>query len=308
VDNKTVKELSEMTTDRPFSIWRSRFKEFGMMWQAFCKDRLALISLFVLMAFALAALFAPWLTPYPMQGKGLPNLNEILSLPNLTHPMGTDDYGRDVLARLLFGSRSSLSIGFLVVGIAMVIGIPLGAVAGYFGGWVDQILMRITDVFLSFPALLLAIAISAALGPSFSNTMIAIGLSWWPWYARLARAQTVSLKNQTFIEASRAIGVRNSIILREHILPNILTPALIQATMDIGSAILMGSALSFVGLGVQPPSPDWGNMLSVARFYFTDQPGFAIYPGLAILLVSLSFNLVGDGVRDVLDPHSRRRG
>jgi peptide/nickel transport system permease protein len=294
--------------ERPRTAWSARFQEFGLMWRAFRRDRLAVISLVIITIFVLAAVFAPWLAPYPDQGMGKSNLSERLSPPSGTHLLGTDDVGRDLLSRMLLGSRPSLSIGLFVVGLAMIIGTPLGAIAGYFGGWIDQTIMRITDIFLSFPALLLAIAVSAALGASFFNAMLSITLAWWPWYTRLARAQTVSLKEQTFVEASRAIGVPGFTIIRRHIIPNVLTPALVQATMDIGSAILMGSALSFVGLGVQLPRPDWGNMLNVARLYFNDGPWFAIFPGLAILLVAMCFNLLGDGVRDVLDPQSRRTG
>jgi peptide/nickel transport system permease protein len=278
------------------------------MWRAFRRDRLAVISLVIIAIFILAAVFAPWLAPYPDQGMGKANLGEKLDPPSSVHLLGTDDLGRDLLSRILLGSRPSLSIGLFVVGLAMLIGTPLGAIAGYFGGWIDQTIMRITDIFLSFPSLLLAITVSAALGASFFNAMLSITLAWWPWYTRLARAQTVSLKEQTFVEASRAIGVPGFTIIRRHIIPNVLTPALVQATMDIGSAILMGSALSFVGLGVQLPRPDWGNMLNVARLYFNDGPWFAIFPGLAILLVAMCFNLLGDGVRDVLDPQSRRTG
>ena len=294
--------------ERPRTAWSARFQEYGLMWRAFRRDRLAVISLVIITIFILAAVFAPWLVPYPDQGMGKSNLSERLSPPSGTHLLGTDDVGRDLLSRMLLGSRPSLSIGLFVVGLAMIIGTPLGAIAGYFGGWIDQTIMRITDIFLSFPALLLAIAVSAALGASFFNAMLSITLAWWPWYTRLARAQTVSLKEQTFVEASRAIGVPGFTIIRRHIIPNVLTPALVQATMDIGSAILMGSALSFVGLGVQLPRPDWGNMLNVARLYFNDGPWFAIFPGLAILLVAMCFNLLGDGVRDVLDPQSRRTG
>jgi len=278
------------------------------MWRALRRDRLALISLFIILAIVLAAMLAPWLAPYPKQARGASNLSERLSPPSRTHLLGTDDIGRDILSRMLYGSRPSLSIGFLVVGMAITIGMPLGAIAGFFGGWMDQTIMRITDVFLSFPALLLAIAISAALGPGLRNVMIAIGLTWWPWYTRLARAQAVSLREQTFVEAARAIGVRNMTIVRQHILPNVLTPCLVQATTDVGSAILMGTALSFIGLGVQLPHADWGNMLTVARMYFAEAPWFAIFPGLAILIVAMSFNLLGDGVRDVFDPRTRRRG
>ena len=276
------------------------------MWRAFRRDRLALISLVIVLVFVIASILAPTLTPYPDQGRGMPNLQQKLAAPSAAHPLGTDELGRDLFARMLFGSRPSLSIGFLVVGFAVIIGMPLGAIAGYCGGWIDQCIMRITDIFLAFPALLLAIAISAALGPSLRNVVIAIALSWWPWYTRLARAQTLSLKELAFIEASKAVGVTDFNIVREHVLPNVLTPVLVQATMDLGSAILMGSALSFLGLGVQPPDPDWGNMLNASRIYFSEAPWFAIFPGLAILLIAISFNLFGDGMRDVLDPRSRR--
>jgi peptide/nickel transport system permease protein len=262
----------------------------------------------IILAFVTAATFAPWLTPYPLQGMGKPNLKDMRQPPSAAHVLGTDELGRDLLARILFGARPSMTMGFLVVAIAVAIGMPLGAISGYYGGWLDQAIMRITDVFLSFPALLLAVVIGAALGPSFVNAMIAIALTWWPWYTRLVRAQTVSLKEQTFIEASRAIGVSAPALIRDHIVPNVLTPVLVQATMDMGSAILMGAALSFVGLGVQAPNPDWGNMLTSARIYLTDAPWMAVLPGLAILLVALSFNLLGDGMRDVFDPRSRRRG
>jgi peptide/nickel transport system permease protein len=306
--DQIVTKQREERSSQPRSAWSARFTEYGLMGRALRRDRLALTSLAIIVVFVLAAIFAPWLAPYPDQGMGKANLSEKLDPPSSVHLLGTDDLGRDLLSRILLGSRPSLSIGLFVVGLAMLIGTPLGAVAGYFGGWIDQAIMRVTDIFLSFPALLLAIAISAALGASFFNAMLSITLTWWPWYTRLARAQAVSLKEQTFVEASRALGVPSFTIIRRHIIPNVLTPALVQGTMDVGSAILMGAALSFVGLGVQLPRPDWGNMLTVARLYFNDGPWFAIFPGLAILLIAMCFNLLGDGVRDVLDPQSRRTG
>lgn len=285
---------------------RSRLEEYGLMFRAFRRDWLAVLSLLVVLAFVLGAIFAPYLTPYPNEGRGDPNIVNKFLPPGPGHPLGTDYLGRDLLARTLFGGRSSLSIGFLVVVIAVVIGTPLGAIAGYFGGWVDEVIMRITDMFLAFPPLLLAIAIAAALGPSFTNTMIAIAFTWWPWYTRLVRAQTVSLRERFFIEAARGMGVAGWTIIRRHVLPNVMTPVLVQGTMDIGSAILTGAAMSFIGLGVQPPAPDWGNMVSQGRIYFMNQPWFATYPGVAILLVTLAFNLLGDTVRDVADPRTRR--
>lgn len=284
----------------------ARLKEYGLMLQAFRRDPLAVVSLIVILLFVLGAIFAPWLTPYPEQGRGDPNILEKFQPPSQDHPLGTDYLGRDVFARLLYGGRSSLSIGFLVVFIAATIGIPLGAVAGYFGGRIDDLIMRITDIFLAFPPLLLAIAVASALGSSFVNAMIAISLTWWPWYARLVRAQTLSLKEQHFMEAARSMGVGNVSIIRHHVLPNVTTPVLVQATMDFGSAILVGAAISFIGLGVQPPTADWGQMISIGRIYFIERPWYAGAAGAAIFLVALAFNLLGDAVRDVADPRTRR--
>jgi len=280
--------------------------EYRLMARAFRRDWLGVFSLLVIVAFVLGAIFAPYLTPYPEEGRGEPNLVNKFLPPSREHPFGTDYLGRDVLARVLFGGRSSLSIGFLVVIIAVGIGTPLGALAGYFGRWLDEVIMRITDMFLAFPPLLLAIAIAAALGPSFVNAMIAIALTWWPWYTRLVRAQTISLRERSFVEAARGMGVGSLTIIFRHILPNIFTPVLVQSTMDIGSAILIGAAMSFIGLGAQPPTPEWGRMVSTGRIYIMGQPWYGTFPGLAIFLVALSFNLLGDSIRDVIDPRSRR--
>ncbi len=284
----------------------SQLQEYRLMYRAFRRDYLAVISLFIILIFILGAIFAPYLTPYPEEGAGSPNTASRFLPPSREHPFGTDYLGRDVLARVLFGGRSSLSIGFLVVIIAVGIGTPLGALAGYFGGWLDEVIMRVTDMFLAFPPLLLAIAIAAALGPSFVNAMIAIALTWWPWYTRLVRAQALSLRERSFIEAARGMGVGSVTIIFRHILPNIFTPVLVQSTMDIGSAILTGAAMSFIGLGAQPPTADWGRMVSTGRVYILHQPWYGTFPGLAIFLVTLSFNLLGDSIRDVMDPRSRR--
>jgi len=285
----------------------AQFEEYRLMVRAFRRDWLGVFSLLVIGAFVLGAIFAPYLTPYPEEGRGAPNLVNKFLPPSREHPFGTDYLGRDVLARVLFGGRSSLSIGFLVVLIAVAIGTPLGAIAGYSGHWLDEAIMRITDMWLSFPPLLLAIAIAAALGrPSFTNAMIAIALTWWPWYTRLVRAQTVSLRERSFIEAARGMGVSRTTIIFRHILPNVMTPVLVQSTMDIGSAILTGAAMSFIGLGAQPPTPDWGQMVSDGRIYIMNQPWYGAFPGLAIFLVTLAFNLLGDTIRDVTDPRSRR--
>ncbi|NIA24507.1 MAG: ABC transporter permease subunit [Gammaproteobacteria bacterium] len=276
------------------------------MWKAFRRDPLAIASLLVLGIIIAGVIFAPWLTPYADQGLGAPNITEKFLAPSSSHWLGTDYLGRDVLARVLYGGRSSLSIGFLVVFFAALVGVPLGAVAGYVGGRIDHLLMRITDVFLAFPPLLLAIALAAALGGSFFNTMIAISFTWWPWYARIVRAQTLSLRSRDFIEAARSIGVPHRRIITSHILPNVFTPVLVQATLDMGSAILMAAAISFIGLGVQAPTADWGQMVSIGRIYFIGRPWYAGSAGVAIFLVVLAFNLLGDTARDVLDPRTRR--
>lgn len=283
-----------------------RISELHLMWRAFRRDPLAVISLIILLLFIFGALFAPFLTPYPEQGLGDPNILEKFNAPTVEHPLGTDYLGRDVFARILYGGRSSLAIGFMVVFLAVIIGVPLGAVSGYYGGWLDNLLMRITDIFLAFPPLLLAIALAAALGSSFINTMIAISFTWWPWYARLVRAQTLSLRERNYIEAARSIGVPGWKIITTHILPNVMTPVMVQATMDLGSAILIGAAISFIGLGVQPPTADWGTMISVGRIYFLERPWYAGSAGVAIFLVVLAFNLLGDAVRDAADPRTRR--
>jgi peptide/nickel transport system permease protein len=284
----------------------AHLEEYRLVARAFRRDWLGVFSMLLIVVFVSGAIFAPYLTPYPEEGRGEPNLANKFLPPGREHPFGTDYLGRDVLARVLFGGRSSLGIGFLVVIIAVAIGTPLGAIAGYSGRRLDEVIMRITDIWLAFPPLLLAIAIAAALGPSLTNAMIAIALTWWPWYTRLVRAQTVSLRERSYIEAARGMGVKRMTIIFRHILPNVITPVMVQSTMDIGSAILTGAAMSFIGLGAQPPTPDWGRMVSNGRIYIMGQPWYGAFPGLAIFLVTLAFNLLGDTVRDVADPRSRR--
>lgn len=283
--------------------------EAGSTLWFFRRDRLAMISLVFIVLLVLIAVFAPYLTPYPGEGLGEPNLPNKFLPPSVEHPFGTDSLGRDIAARMMFGARTSLSIGVLVVMVAVLIGAPLGAIAGYFGGWVDEVIMRLTDVFLAFPPLLLAIAIAAALGPNFINAMLAIALTWWPWYTRLVRAQALSLRERSFVEAARSIGVKNLTIIWRHILPNVLTPVLVQATLDIGSAILTAAGLSFIGLGTQPPTADWGGMINEGRlFVLAGRWWIATFSGLAIFLTTLAFNLLGDGVRDAADPRTRGGG
>ena len=271
------------------------------------RDRAALISMAFLMLIAVSAIFAPLLTPYAKQGRGDPNLTAKFKPPSIEHPFGTDSLGRDQVARLMFGARRSLSMGLLVVLIAIAIGAPLGMIAGYLGGWIDEAIMRVTDVFLAFPPLLLAIAIAAALGASYINAVMAIAVTWWPWYARLARAQTLSVRERAYIEAANSIGVRDRVIIRRHILPNIMTPIIVQGTLDVGAAILVAAGLSFIGLGTQAPFADWGVMISDGRLFFlSGRWWLSTFPGLAILLTAMAFNFLGDGVRVAADPRLRR--
>lgn len=262
------------------------------------RDWIAWVSGAIILLFVAGAVFAPWLTTRAAEGEGEPNPPEKLLAPSAEHPFGTDHLGRDLYARVLFGGRTALALGLLVVAVAVAVGVPLGAIAGYFGGWVDEVIMRLTDVFLAFPPLLLAIFIASALGASLTNAALAIAFTWWPWYTRLVRAQVVALRDRPFVEAARVMGVNDLVIIGRHILPNTLSPVIVQATLDLGSAILTGAALSFLGLGVQPPTADWGQMVSNGRLYFPDRWWYVTFPGLAIFLSTLAFNLLGDSVQD----------
>jgi peptide/nickel transport system permease protein len=232
-------------------------------------------------------------------------LSARLKPPSAAHWLGTDQLGRDVLSRMMYGARISLLIGIVVVGLAASIGTLVGLVAGYAGGWLDEGLMRVTDVFFAFPALILAMAISGALGPSLTNAMIAIAVVSWPVYARLVRAQVLTLREREYVEAARGLGASADRIVRQHILPNTLAPLLVQASFDMGGAILSAAGLSFIGFGAQPPTAEWGVMISESRNYIATQPWLSLFPGIAILLTVAAFNLIGDGLRDVLDPRLR---
>jgi len=255
----------------------------------------------------LVAVSAPWIAPYPEDSLGATHIEERFQPPSWEHPFGTDDLGRDVFSRVIYGARISLKVGVLAIGLALAIGVPLGVIAGCTRGAVDEAIMRITDVFLSFPPLLLAMAISAMLGPSLVNAMIAIAIAWWPWYTRLLRSEAVSVRERDFVQAARAMGVSWGKITFKHVLPNCLTPIIVQASMDFGSIILTSASLSFLGLGAQPPTPEWGLMVSTGRTFFLTNWWIVTFPGLAIFIAVLSFNLVGDGLREIMDPKMRRR-
>jgi len=266
------------------------------------RDPLALISTVAILLFILVAIFAPIVAPFPEQGRGRTNAGDTMHAPSDKYLLGADRLGRDILSRIIYGARPALVVPIGVVLFSVMIGAPLGALAGYKGGWVDEVIMRITDLFLAFPTLLLAMAIAASIGRGLDKAAIALVVSWWPWYTRIARGVAVSLKEQYFVEAAQAIGVRDSVIIFRHILPNTLSPILVQATVDLGTVILAMGGLAFIGLGTQPPSPDWGLMISEGRTFILEQWWIATFPGIAIFVVVLAFNLVGDTLRDIFDP------
>ncbi len=271
------------------------------------RSKISAIGFWIIVSLVIIAVFAPLITPYPEQAKGAPNLEERLLPPSASHPFGTDHLGRDVLSRVIYGTRTSMIMGFSVVLLAVLIGLPLGLIAGYFGGKVDLVIMRITDIFLAFPPLLLALLIASTIGRGMINAILALAISWWPWYTRLVRGMAISVKERPYVEAAKSMGIGSIKIILRHILPNSVSPLIVQATMDIGSAILEAAALSFLGLGVQPPTPDWGLMISEGKDYFLNYPWYPVFPGLAILITVIAFNMLGDALRESLDPRLRRR-
>ena len=299
-----------MTTSSSLSDWRVRHQasldEARYNERVFFKDKLAVVGLVIIVVTIAVAVLAPHIAPYPAQGLGDSNLKERFQAPSTHHLMGTDNQGRDILSRVIYCARIPLIISFTVTAVIVIIGVPLGGIAGYYGGRVDEVVMRITDVFLAFPSLILAITFVAFLGPSIRNVMIAIVVSWWPWYTRLVRGVAVSLRERHYVEAARTMGVRNLTIIWRHILPNAFGPVIVQMTLDIGTVILAAAALSFIGLGAQAPTAEWGLMISEGKDYILQQWLIGTFAGLAIFILVLAFNFVGDGLRDVLDPRSKR--
>lgn len=267
------------------------------------KSPLAMFGLAVLVLLVITAIFADVIAPYSYSKQDLRHKYE-LSSPE--HLLGTDEFGRDILSRLIYGARISLQVGMIAVGIALVVGGMLGATAGYYGGWADNGIMRVMDVLLSIPQTLLAIAIAAALGPGLFNLMIAVGISSVPRYARIVRSSVLSIREMEFVEAAHAVGSSDLRIILKHILPNSMAPIIVQSTLGVASAILNAAGLSFIGLGIQPPYPEWGAMLSGGRQYIRDYPHLTLYPGLTIMITILALNFLGDGLRDALDPKLKR--
>lgn len=268
-------------------------------------NRLNLIGFIIVVVFFFLAIFGEALAPYDPYEQDI--INSKLLPPSWAHPFGTDEVGRDILSRVMAGTRISLMVAVVVLGFAVLFGTVIGLIAGYKGGFVDEALMRFTDMFLAFPALVLAIAIAASLGRNLEYTMIALAAVFWPWYARLVRGQVLSVREREFVQAAESIGMPTRRIVFRHILPNVASVIIIQVSLDVGYAILSTSALSFIGLGAQPPSPEWGTMMANARAYFLDSWWYMTFPGLALTLTVFAFNVLGDGLQDALDPRSTRR-
>lgn len=268
----------------------------------FTRNRLAVTGFVIIILMILLGIFAPWIAPYPDDAFGAVHMDRSLQGPSFDHLMGTDDLGSDVFSRVLYGARYSLSMGIGLVLIAVLIGVPLGAIAGFFGGMIGEIIMRITDIFLTIPGIILALAIGAALGPGLLNAMFAIALVWWPGFCRLTQGQVMALRETTYVEAATVVGASEKRIIFRHILPNTLTAIIVKISMDIGFAILTAAGLSFIGIGAQPPTPEWGVMVSIGRQFMPNWWWYATFPGLAIFLAVFAFNMLGDGLRDALDP------
>ncbi len=295
MSTNTATPLPAQTAPAPVSLRRQ-------IAAALFANRLAVLALVVLALLAVAAVFGRALAPY---GINEVNVTDRLQPPSGEHWFGTDELGRDVFSRVLAAARVSVEVGLIAVGIALVAGVTLGLIAGFYGGWIDDIVMRIMDMLFAFPAILLAMAILAVLGPGFVNAMIAIGIVYTPIFARIIRASVLSIREEVFVRAARSLGASDFRLLRLHVLPNVLAPIIVQTSLSLAFAILSEAALSFLGLGIQPPDPSWGRMLFEGRGFVQQAWWMGVFPGLAIFLTVLSFNLLGDALRDALDPRQR---
>lgn len=292
-----------MTTVDTLALTSPRARRRRLLRKRFLRRPMAVGGLIVVLFFVVTAVLAPWLAPH---GAADTDFNALLAHSSSKHLLGTDELGRDVLSRLIWGSRASMQAGFFATVLAMVIAVPIGLVAGYYHGWVDTVIARLTDVLLSFPFIILAVGLAAILGPSLTNATIALGVSAVPGLIRIARGETLALREEDFVPAAVANGANDLTIIFRHILPNMTSTLLVQATVTIPGAIVGEAVLSFLGLGVQPPTPSWGVMLQDAQSYLAQAPRLAVYPGLAIVFAALAFNVLGDGLRDVFDPRTTR--
>lgn len=296
--------MAEATLQGVASVPLRHESLLALTWRRFRRHRPALVGLGILLAFLVLTILAPWITPYDPTAQ---KLTEALIPPSTAHPLGTDHLGRDILARILYGTRYSLVIAILAVFIGLVVGVPLGAISGYYGGWFDMVIQRIADTLLSFPSILLALSLVAVLGVGLQNVIISVGIGTIPSFIRLVRGTVLAIREETYVEAARCIGVPDWLIIWRHIMRNAMAPVIVQATLSMGTTLLVAAGLGFLGLGVQPPTPEWGSMLGEGRQYIFSAPYMATFPGLAIFLTVLAFNLVGDGLRDALDPRLWQR-
>jgi peptide/nickel transport system permease protein len=273
----------------------------------FTRNRMSVIGLATVLILLLIALTARLWVPYPDDVTGTVNMANRLKPPSAAHLFGTDDAGRDVFSRTIMATRISFEVGVIILVVAISIGVVLGALAGYYGGWVNQVIMRTTDIMLTFPGIFLALAISAALGRGVVNAMLALSVTWWPGYCRLVEAQMLKMRQEDFVMGARAIGASNRRVIFRHILPNLLTPIIVKASMDFGLAVLSLASLGFIGVGVLPPEPDWGSMIAQGRRFIPASWWYSTFPGLFMFITVLGFNLLGDGLRDLLDPNATVR-
>lgn len=292
------------------SQWREenqgRIEEWRRGIYRFRQSTLSIMGLAIIIFLVLVAITGPYWVPYPEDAVGALHMEERLQPPSRAHLFGTDEVGRDIFTRVVLGTQISLKVGAIILIVAISIGVTLGGIAGYFGGAVNEIIMRLTDIMLTVPGIFLALAITAALGPGVTNAMTALSIMWWPGYCRLVQAQVLSAREEDYVQAALSIGASRARIIFRHILPNILSAIIVKASMDIGFAILNLAALGFIGVGAQPPVPEWGAMVSYGRRYLPNWWWYSTFPGLAMFLTVLGFNLFGDGLRDVFDPRARR--
>jgi len=276
-----------------------------LAWKRFSRDRLAFTGFLIILALVLTAFLAGVLAPYPEDTHKIHPASRLKS-PSLKHLLGTDSMGRDILSRLLFGARVTLLISIIAVATSLLIGVPLGLIAAYFENWLSELIMRIADIFLSIPQIILAIFLAQTLGPSIPNVILALSITYWPWFTRIVFAETKTLKKSVFIEATEALGANHLRMVLLHILPNVSSPIIVRSSIGMGYTILTAAVLGFLGVGAQPPTPEWGVTIAESRQYLPEAWWYATFPGLAIFLVVLGFNMLGDGLRDILDPRIRR--
>lgn len=303
--------LSPPQPQGAFARWRtehaSQITDFRRGLYRFSRNRLSVIGLSIVILMLIIAITAPLWVPYPDDVTGSVNMSQRLKPPTADHWFGTDDAGRDVFSRTIMATRTSFQVGVIILVVAISIGVTLGAIAGYFGGWVNTVIMRFTDIMLTFPGIFLALALSAALGRGVVNAMLALSITWWPGYCRLVEAQMLKMREEDFVAGARAIGASNWRIIFRHILPNLLTAIIVKASMDFGFAVLSLASLGFIGVGVLPPEPDWGSMISAGRRFIPASWWYSTFPGLFMFITVLAFNLLGDGLRDLLDPNATVR-